>query len=339
MQELKLENQMRLPTKIKICLIGDAGSGKTSLIINWMYGTFDSHYKSTIGVGFLSRTISQANGSLRLQIWDTAGQSRFSSLLPSYVRDSRIVVLVFSVTDRASFTNLQKHLDMVKNERPEATYLLLGNKIDCCDRRIVTQQEAEDYASQEGLVYLETSAKTPGISFQALEREIFKAVPNDDLSDMAIQAPPVLRHIPENGDRASLLASVATFAQARPHNRDIQDIGKILNMGLSIENTSDAQAYFNQKFETLKGHLNTLQMTSRSLLNSALNIVITVLLAVSVIGLPLAYCSKLLAANERASGHKFMFISSIGAKQAAQIACHEAFKETGNESLKFSRSY
>lgn len=87
-------------TKYKIVFLGEQGVGKTSLITRFMYDTFDDHYQATIGIDFLSKTMYLDDKTIRLQLWDTAGQERFRSLIPSYIRDSRVAIVVYDITRR-----------------------------------------------------------------------------------------------------------------------------------------------------------------------------------------------------------------------------------------------
>lgn len=85
-------------SKYKVVFVGDQGSGKTSIIKAFIYGSFDYNYKITVGIDFLSKTMYVDERPVRLQIWDSAGQERFRSLIPSYIRDSSVAVVVYDVT-------------------------------------------------------------------------------------------------------------------------------------------------------------------------------------------------------------------------------------------------
>ena len=85
--------------KYKLVFIGDQAVGKTSIISRFQFDTFDDHYQTAIGIDFVSKTVPVDDGTVRLQLWDTAGQERFRSLIPSYIRDSRVAVVVFDITN------------------------------------------------------------------------------------------------------------------------------------------------------------------------------------------------------------------------------------------------
>ena len=84
--------------KFKLVFLGDQGTGKTSIIARFMYNSFETNYKATIGIDFLSKTMYLEDRTVRLQLWDTAGQERFRSLIPSYIRDSSVAVVVYDIS-------------------------------------------------------------------------------------------------------------------------------------------------------------------------------------------------------------------------------------------------
>ena len=93
---------------LKILLIGDAGVGKSSLLLRFTDDSFEEHMPSTIGVDFKVRSVRKRNQALKLTIWDTAGQERFRTLTSSYYRGCHGIVLVFDVNDRATFDALRR---------------------------------------------------------------------------------------------------------------------------------------------------------------------------------------------------------------------------------------
>merc|ERR1711912_210543 len=131
--------------KFKLVFLGEQSVGKTSLITRFMYDSFDNTYQATIGIDFLSKTMYLEDRTVRLQLWDTAGQERFRSLIPSYIRDSTVAVVVYDITNRASFLNTTKWIEDVRNERGnDVIIVLVGNKTDLSERRQVSLEEGED---------------------------------------------------------------------------------------------------------------------------------------------------------------------------------------------------
>ena len=114
-----------------------------------------------IGVEFGARLINIDQYQIKLQIWDTAGQESFRSITRSYYRDAAGALLVYDITRRESFNHLSRWLEEARqNGNPNMTIMLIGNKSDLEHRRAVTTKEGELFAQENGLVFLETSAKS-----------------------------------------------------------------------------------------------------------------------------------------------------------------------------------
>mmetsp|Transcript_15109 Transcript_15109/g.32042 ORF Transcript_15109/g.32042 Transcript_15109/m.32042 type:complete len:243 (-) Transcript_15109:280-1008(-) len=164
--------------KYKLVFLGDQSVGKTSIITRFMYDNFDRHYQATIGIDFLSKTMYLEDRTVRLQLWDTAGQERFRSLIPSYIRDSSVAVVVYDVTNRASFLNTSKWVEDVRAERGnDVVICLVGNKTDLGnDKRQVSTEEGEEKASKDDLLFMECSAKA-GYNVKSLFRKLATSLP------------------------------------------------------------------------------------------------------------------------------------------------------------------
>ncbi len=119
-----------------------------------------------------------------MQIWDTAGQERFKNITASYYRGGNGVLVVYDITDRESFENLNSWLiEIEKNANKNVFKILIGNKCDLEDKRKVTYQEGKDFADSNGMKFLETSAKTAAKveeAFQQLTNEIINSSINKD---------------------------------------------------------------------------------------------------------------------------------------------------------------
>ncbi|GMM27691.1 Rab family GTPase [Martiniozyma asiatica (nom. inval.)] len=174
-------------SKFKLVFLGDQGVGKTSLLTRFMYDTFDTQYAATVGIDFLSKTMYINDTTIRLQLWDTAGQERFRSLIPSYIRDSHVAVIVYDVSNRKSFEDVEKWLNYVKSERgSDVIIVLVGNKNDLDDERKVTTDDAEKLSEKLGCsLFMETSSKN-GYGVKPLFKKIAKLLPvfnQDDLNE------------------------------------------------------------------------------------------------------------------------------------------------------------
>ncbi|KAJ8320914.1 hypothetical protein KUTeg_002501 [Tegillarca granosa] len=158
--------------KVKVVVVGDMAVGKTSLSVRFTEQKFEDKYMQTVGASFYVRAVELKGKKIIFQIWDTAGQERFRSLVPMYLRDTGIALLVYDVTDMASFHHVREWLKELRNSAPEDAILtLVGNKIDLLSKKKVHSKEAEDFACEKGMKFYETSAKT-GENIEALFNDL-----------------------------------------------------------------------------------------------------------------------------------------------------------------------
>ncbi|XP_060531092.1 ras-related protein Rab-33B-like [Cylas formicarius] len=143
----------------KVIVIGDSNVGKTTLTYRFCEGTFLTTTEATIGTDYRSKTLNLDGEVIKLQLWDTAGQERFrSSIMRSYYRNADAVILVYDVTNPATFASLEKWIHEFTSQcAPNVTKLLIGNK---CDNDIkVSTNQAQKFADQYDMPLFETSAK------------------------------------------------------------------------------------------------------------------------------------------------------------------------------------
>ena len=146
---------------LRICLVGDAGVGKTSLLTRFCDNTFDNNYTSTIGVDFKVVTLKYKNIITKLHIWDTAGQERFKSMAINYFRSSHGFMFIYDITEKESFENIQNWIDLAfSNSNTVGINFLVGNKSDIENQRKITKDSAKDFANEKNLIFFETSAKS-----------------------------------------------------------------------------------------------------------------------------------------------------------------------------------
>ncbi|KAI8922632.1 small GTP-binding protein [Entophlyctis helioformis] len=144
----------------KLLLIGDSGVGKSCLLLRFADDTYTESYISTIGVDFKIRTIELEGKTVKLQIWDTAGQERFRTITSSYYRGAHGIIVVYDVTDQETFNNVKQWLQEIDRYASEGVHkLLVGNKSDLENKKVVDFKTASDFAAQLGIPFLETSAK------------------------------------------------------------------------------------------------------------------------------------------------------------------------------------
>ncbi len=154
-----IDSKQRPVYIFKVPVAGDGAVGKTSIIVRYTQGTFTDTYKMTIGTSFAVKTVDLGDVMVKLQIWDLAGQPHFGGVRPLFYQGSTGVIYVFSVTDRASFDHLAGWLEEARKNAGNVPGILIGNKSDLVDQRVVSREEAETFATQIGVRYIETSAK------------------------------------------------------------------------------------------------------------------------------------------------------------------------------------
>ncbi|XP_064224991.1 ras-related protein Rab-41-like isoform X1 [Aotus nancymaae] len=168
--------------KAKLVFLGEPSVGKTSIITRFMYDSFGGTFQATVGIDFLSKTMYLEDGIVQLQLWDTAGQECFHSLIPSYICGSTIAVVVYDVTNINSFKETDKWVEHVRAERgDDVVIMLVGNKIDLNDKRQVTAEEGEEKSRNLNVMFIETSAKT-SYNVDKLFRCVASALPSASTS-------------------------------------------------------------------------------------------------------------------------------------------------------------
>mmetsp|Transcript_22667 Transcript_22667/g.40806 ORF Transcript_22667/g.40806 Transcript_22667/m.40806 type:complete len:201 (+) Transcript_22667:54-656(+) len=169
--------------QFKLILVGDSSVGKSSLLLRFTDRRFEPGNELTIGVEFGARNIEVDGTAIKLQIWDTAGQETFRSMIRSYFREAAAAMLVCDVTNRRSFDHLTQWLSDISTNAGSILVMLIGNKTDK-DVRTVTTQELEEFAKKHGLFFIETSAKNDynvEEAFVALSREIIGAIDRGEI--------------------------------------------------------------------------------------------------------------------------------------------------------------
>ena len=144
----------------KYIVIGDSFVGKSCIVAKYIHGGFDEEFKTTIGIEFGSKDLTINGKVYRIQIWDTAGQETFRSITRAYYKNSVCSFIVYDVTNRQSFLNVQDWFNECKKQTPKtAMMVLVGNKIDLNNKREVSYEEGENFAKNNSMLFYETSAK------------------------------------------------------------------------------------------------------------------------------------------------------------------------------------
>ena len=142
-------------------IVGDMAVGKSCILLQFTDNKFRNQHELTIGVEFGAKTISINGKSVKIQIWDTAGQEAFQAITRTYYKGAIGALLVYDITRKETFIHVTKWLEEVRNNSSKTiTVILIGNKKDLEDKRQVSYEEGEAFAKENGLMFLETSAKT-----------------------------------------------------------------------------------------------------------------------------------------------------------------------------------
>ncbi|GMI36874.1 hypothetical protein TrCOL_g7008 [Triparma columacea] len=172
---------------LKILLIGDAGVGKSSLLLRFTDDTFDDHIQSTIGVDFKVKHTTIDDTPLKLTIWDTAGQERFRTLTSAYYRGAQAVLLVYDVGRRETFDNLKlwsEEVDRYSSCKEHIVKVLVGNKTDLGSSQ-VPEGMAEEWASSHNCIHLLSSARDSVGVTEAFSATVRKVLATPELLEKA----------------------------------------------------------------------------------------------------------------------------------------------------------
>ena len=155
------QNHNKNKLDIKIITLGDSHVGKTSLIIKYIENKFSTTFVTTMGFDIKNKQITLKDGTeAKLMIFDTAGQERFKSLAENYIRKANGILLVYDISEKQSFQNIENWMDSIRENSNELPIILIGNKSDLNDERQVSIEEGQQKADEFGCPFYETSCKT-----------------------------------------------------------------------------------------------------------------------------------------------------------------------------------
>ena len=143
----------------KYIIVGNAAVGKSNISYRFTKGKFLEKYHPTIGLDFTYKILKIRDKMCKIQIWDTAGQECFKSISRGYYKSSVCALVVYDITDKESFKNVETWVEECKNNSPKTvTMVLVGNKSDLNNNRVITTEEGAEFASRFDMQFYETSA-------------------------------------------------------------------------------------------------------------------------------------------------------------------------------------
>ena len=147
---------------LKVVLIGESGTGKTSIIQRFSYNLFDSNCASSISSQYISKTIDlkDINQSLKFDIWDTAGQEKYRSMAKLFYKDAKIILFVYDITSKKTFDALINfwYEELRNNLTENPIYAVVGNKNDLYMNEKVDKEEVRDFSNEINATFRFTSA-------------------------------------------------------------------------------------------------------------------------------------------------------------------------------------
>ncbi len=172
-----MSNEPNISSTYKVIVAGDGNVGKTSLIRRYCEGKFEKTRQATLGVDFQTKAVQVGDLSIKLSIWDIAGQDRFVSFRDTFYTGAHAVGLVYDVTSPATFFNLMHWRDEIQSIVPLVPMVVIGNKIDIYN--VIPPEEARGWAKSLNMPFLLTSAATgehvneffAGLAFLAVKEQ------------------------------------------------------------------------------------------------------------------------------------------------------------------------
>ncbi|MGV3739904.1 MAG: ADP-ribosylation factor-like protein [Gammaproteobacteria bacterium] len=330
-------------TEIRMFVCGYTGVGKSRLVARWVKPKEDFIDKGpTVAVDVAIRNTWNGAINYKFKIFHLGGGETFRNLLPMYQQKARIALFVFDVSNKKGLENLEPMLVEAKQSMDSDTSLILiGNKQDLKSELYMSDisKFMEKHAIKE---YLLVSAKT-GFSFAELDSCIFRTLSgfsDAELEDRIIRE---LSGLYENDssdqslkiqELSTKITTLKTLYEENPNRNGVKNllnIVKILEEGIKA---NCPQQHFNNYLPDLKKNLDELRWTWRSVLNTVLNLILTVFATLTVVGLPLMFCLGLWNPNGHNNGVMSSFrFCTFGDKQKMQQLCEDVFEAKDMKSL------
>ena len=167
--------------EVKVCLLGEAGVGKSSIAHRFVMDSFNEKQESTIGAAFMSKTVKYNSQTVKFQMWDTAGQEKYKGLAPMYYRGASAAIIVYDTTNFHTFNVVKDWVRDVRDTCDTEDFILIivGNKVDMEEKRNVPHETADRYCSSLGAHLFECSALS-GYNVKEIFERIAENLPNEN---------------------------------------------------------------------------------------------------------------------------------------------------------------
>ncbi len=171
--------------EVKLIVVGETNVGKTSLIKQYIDHTFVEEKTATIGYDTIQKELEINGKSIRLNIWDTCGQEQYRTINQMFVKNSKMALLVYDITDRETFEELKKYwYQYIKSALEEELIIgVAGNKCDLYEEEQVKIEEGKEYAQSIGAVFKETTAKNNEAITELIELMAKKYIDSNSISN------------------------------------------------------------------------------------------------------------------------------------------------------------
>ena len=161
----------------KILLLGDSEVGKSCFLMRYSDNVFVENYITTIGLDYKLKNVKLDSGkTIKVQLWDTAGQDKYRTIAKNYFKGSHGILLLYDITKQSSFNNIREWIQDIREEvSPKAIIFLIGNKIDLAEQRKISKEKGEELAEEYKIPFFEASAKS-GENVDEVFKALYKKI-------------------------------------------------------------------------------------------------------------------------------------------------------------------